>query len=110
MKELPREKTENGIHYTLHGDYYLPDISIPDSDKPIGKWGRMRLKFLMEDKPILYNQMILNGTLQSHLVEIDQTATQRLERMIPELAAAEGIYESLKSTDQMEWVGQIRKL
>lgn len=45
----------------------------------------------MEDKPILYNQMILNGTLQSHLVEIDQTATQRLERMIPELAAAEGI-------------------
>ena len=61
MKELPREKTENGIHYTLHGDYYLPDISIPDSDKPIGKWGRMRLKFLMENKPSLYNQMILTG-------------------------------------------------
>ena len=110
MKELPREKTENGIHYTLHGDYYLPDISIPDSDKPIGKWGRMRLKFLMEDKPILYNQMILNGTLQSHLVEIDQTATQRLERMIPELAAAEGIDESLKSADQMEWVRRMNSV
>ena len=110
MKELPMEKTENGIHYTLHGDYYLPDISIPDSDKPIGKWGRMRLKFLMEDKPILYNQMILNGTLQSHLVEIDQTATQRLKRMIPELAAAEGIDESLKSADQKEWVRRMNSI
>ena len=56
---------ENGIHYTLHGDYYLPDISMPDGDKPIGKWGRMRLKFLLENKLILYNQMILNGTLKT---------------------------------------------
>ena len=64
----------------------------------------------MEDKPILYNQMILNGTLQSHLVEIDQTATQRLERMIPELAAAEGIDESLKSADQMEWVRRMNSI
>ena len=64
----------------------------------------------MEDKLILYNQMILNGTLQSHLVEIDQTATRRLERMIPELAAAEGIDESLKSADQMEWVRRMNSI
>ena len=57
----------------------------------------MRLKFLMENKPILYNQMILNGTMQSHLAEIDQTATRKLERMIPAMAAAEGIDENLKS-------------
>ena len=110
MKELPREKTENGIHYTLHGDYYLPDISIPDSDKPIGKWGRMRLKFLMEDKPILYNQMILNGTLQSHLVETNETANRRLEKMIPEMAAAEGIDENLKNADQMKWVRRMNSI
>ncbi len=48
MNELPTEITENGIHYTLNGDYYLPDISIPDGNKPIGKWGRMRLRFLKE--------------------------------------------------------------
>ena len=110
MKELPREKTENGIHYTLNGDYYLPNISIPDGDKPIGKWGRMRLRFLKENKPILYNQMILSGTLQSHLVETNETANRRLEKMIPEMAAAEEIDENLKSADQMEWVRRMNSI
>lgn len=110
MNELPAEITENGIHYTLNGDYYLPDISIPDGDKPIGKWGRMRLRFLKENKPILYNQMILNGTLQSHLVETNETANRRLEKMIPEMAAAEGIDENLKSADQMEWVRRMNSI
>ena len=110
MNELPTEITENGIHYTLNGDYYLPDISIPDGDKPIGKWGRMRLRFLKETKPILYNQMILNGTLQSHLVETNETANRRLEQMIPEMAAAEGINENLKSADQMEWVRRMNSI
>ena len=110
MNELPTEIIENGIHYTLNGDYYLPDISIPDGDKPIGKWGRMRLRFLKENKPILYNQMILNGTLQSHLVETNETANRRLEQMIPEMAAAEGINENLKSADQMEWVRRMNSI
>ena len=110
MNELPTEITENGIHYTLNGDYYLPNISIPDGDKPIGKWGRMRLRFLKENKPILYNQMILNGTLQSHLVETNETANRRLEKMIPEMAAAEGINENLKSADQMEWVRRMNSI
>ena len=110
MNKLPAEITENGIHYTLHGDYYLPAISIPDGDKPIGKWGRMRLRFLKENKPILYNQMILNGTLQSHLVETNETANRRLEKMIPEMAAAEGVDENLKSADQMEWVRRMNSI
>ena len=110
MNELPAEITENGIHYTLHGDYYLPDISIPDGDKPIGKWGRMRLMFLKANKPILYNQMILNGTLQSHLVETNETANRRLEKMIPEMAAAEGIDENLKNADQMKWVRRMNSI
>ena len=110
MNELPAEIIENGIHYTLNGDYYLPGISIPDGDKPIGKWGRMRLMFLKTNKPILYNQMILNGTLQSHLVETNETANRRLEQMIPEMAAAEGINENLKSADQMEWVRRMNSI
>lgn len=110
MNELPAEITENGTHYTLNGDYYLPDISIPDGDKSIGKWGRMRLRFLKENKPILYNQMILNGTLQSHLVETNETANRRLEKMIPEMAAAEGIDENLKGADQMEWVRRMNSI
>ena len=110
MNKLPAEITENGIHYTLNGDYYLPNISIPDGDKPIGKWGRMRLRFLKENKPILYNQMILSGTLQSHLVETNETANRRLEKMIPEMAAAEEIDENLKSADQMEWVRRMNSI
>ena len=110
MNELPAEIIENGIHYTLNGDYYLPDISIPDGDKPIGKWGRMRLMFLKANKPILYNQMILNGTLQSHLVETNETANRRLEKMIPEMAAAEGIDENLKNADQRKWVRRMNSI
>ena len=110
MNELPAEIIENGIHYTLNGDYYLPDISIPDGDKPIGKWGRMRLMFLKENKPILYNQIILNGTLQSHLVETNETANRRLEKVIPEMAAAEGIDENLKNADQMKWVRRMNSI
>ena len=110
MNELPTEITENGIHYTLNGDYYLPDISIPDEDKPIGKWGWMRLRFLKENKPILYNRMILNGTLQSHLVETNEAANRRLERMISEMATAEGIDENLKSADQVEWVRRMNSI
>ena len=70
----------------------------------------MRLRFLKENKPILYNQMILNGTLQSHLVETNETANRRLEKMIPEMAAAEGIDENLKSADQMEWVRRMNSV
>ena len=70
----------------------------------------MRLKFLTENNPILYNQMILNGTLQSHLVETNETANRRLERMIPEMATAEGIDENLKSADQMEWVQRMNSI
>ena len=110
MNELPAEIIENGIHYTLNGDYYLPGISIPDGDKPIGKWGRMRLMFLKANKPILYNQMIMNGTLQSHLVETNETANRRLEKMIPEMAAAEGIDENLKNADQMKWVRRMNSI
>ena len=110
MNDLPAKITGNGIRYTLNGDYYLPDISIPDGDMPIGKWGRMRLRFLKENKPILYNQMILNGTLQSHLVETNETANRRLEKMIPEMAAAKRIDENLKSSDQMKWVRKMNSI
>ncbi len=110
MNELPAEITENGIHYTLNGDYYRPDISIPDGDTPIGKWGRLWLRFLMESRPILYNQMIMNGTIKGHLVETNETANRRLERMIPEMAETEGVDENLKYADQMEWVRRMNSV
>ena len=100
----------NGLDYILQGDYYFPVIEDPSETRPIGKWGRLRLKFLMESRPILYNQMILNGTIQAHLVEINETANRRLERMIPEMAKAEGVDENLKDNDQMEWVRRMNSV
>ena len=71
----------------------------------IGKYGRMRKKYLQEHKPGLYNRLVLTEKLQAHLLEIDQTAHERLEHMIPALAKAAGATEMLKANDPMKWVG-----
>ena len=71
----------------------------------LGKYGRMRKKYLKEHRPILWNSMILSETLQAHLLEIEQTAHSRLEQLMPELAKAAGATEELKGSDPMQWVG-----
>lgn len=71
------------------------------------KFGRMRMAYLKEHRPIIYNQLILSGKLYSHLIEIEQTCQERLDRMIPQMKEAEGVSEALKAADQMEWVRRI---
>ena len=111
MKTLPIEMTENGIHYTLHGDYYFPNLALPETvKKPIGHYGRMRLNYLREHRPGLYTRLILSGKLYEHLVEIDQTGRQRMEQIIPQVAQEEGINEKLKAKDQMAWVGRMNSI
>ena len=78
-QKLPIEMTENGIHYTLHGDYYFPDISASDSHTVIGHYGRMRKAYLEEHRPGLYTRLILSGKLYEHLAETDQVC--RISRM-----------------------------
>ena len=89
--------TENGIHYTLHGDYYFPDISASDSHTDIGHYGRMRKAYLEEHRPGLYTRLILSGMLYEHLAEIDACCSNRKDRMIQQIADAEGINEELKA-------------
>ena len=73
MTRFPKELTENGIHYTLHGDYYFPDLDLPDSPRQtIGRYGRMRKAYLEEHRPGLYERLLLSGKLYDHLVETDQ--------------------------------------
>lgn len=89
-------------------DSYLEeydDYNIEVPEQPLGKYGRMRQKYLKEHRPILWNQMILEETLFPHLLEIEQAAQSRLEQMMPELAAEAGATESLKASDPMKWVG-----
>ena len=111
MKTLPIEMTENGIHYTLHGDYYFPNLALPETvKKPIGHYGRMRLDYLREHRPWLYTRLILSGKLYDHLAEIDQTCRDRMERIINQMAEAEGVDEQLKASDQLGWIGRMNNI
>ncbi|MBQ7299814.1 MAG: TnpV protein [Clostridia bacterium] len=92
--------------FTKNGDYLIPNLSLSEtSEKPLGKYGRMRKNYLKEHRPVLWNSLLLSESLYPHLREIDETATSRLERMMPELMKAAGVTEELKATDPMQWVG-----
>ncbi len=93
------------LTYHRCGDYLLPDLGLTDEEqRPLGKYGRMRLNYLKEHRPALFSSLLLSGKLMEHLHEIDETCSARLERLIPQMQAAEGITEDLKATDQIEWV------
>ena len=111
MRKLPKEMTENGIHYTLHGAYYLPDLTLPEAPKqPIGRYGRMRRAYLEEHWPGLYERLILSGRLYDHLLETDQTCRDRMEQIISRMAEAEGVDEQLKASDQLGWIGRMNNI
>ena len=111
MTNLEKEIIENGIHYTLHGDYYFPDLELPEvSRQAIGHYGWMRLNYLREYRPGLYTSLILSGKLYEHLTEIDQTSYQRMEQIISQMAQAEGVDEELKAKDQMAWIGRMNNI
>ena len=101
------------LTYTKNGDYRIPDLTLsetPEDARPLGKYGRLRRSYLQEHRPILWNQMILSETLFPHLREIDETARQRLEQMMPELMKSAGATEALKASDPIRWVGLMNSL
>ena len=100
------------LTYTRNGDYLIPDLSLGEmaDARPLGKYGLMRKEYLKEHRPILWNRLILDGTLQTHLREIDGTAHRRLEQLMPELATANGVTEDLKARDPMRWTGLMNNL
>ena len=111
MDKLPEKITENGIPYNLHGEYYLPKIVLSSADdQPVGKWGRKHKRYLMEQRPVVYNGLVFADKLQAYLVTIDQQASERMERLISKMAAMEGVDEALKATDQMEWVKRMNSV
>ena len=94
------------LTYTQNGDYLIPDLTLTEQEaKPLGKYGRMRKKYLQEHRPVLWNQMILSETLFPHLREIEETANSRLEQMMPGLMKSAGVTEDLKARDPMTWTG-----
>ena len=110
-QKLPIEMTENGIHYTLHGDYYFPDLELSEAPRQaIGHYGRMRKAYLEEHRPGLYTRLVLSSKLYEHLAETDQVCRDRMERMIALMAGAEGINEKLKASDQLGWISRMNSI
>ena len=100
-----------GISYTLIGDYYIPDLKLPETEnKPIGIWGRKRLAYLKKHKKFLFNQLVLSWKLNSHLAEINEQATEMLDRLTEQIANAEGVTEKLKEENQMLWVARMNNI
>ena len=110
MDKLQEQIIENKIPYTLHGEYYLPNIVLSIADGQLGKWGRKHKRYLMEQRPVVYNGLVFADKLQAYLVTIDQQASERMERLISKMAAMEGVDEALKAADQMEWVKRMNSI
>ena len=98
------------IHYIRMGDYYIPDLTLPEEKRPIGKWGRMHRDYLREHNPIQYNCLLLSGELWTYLADLNEQAQDRLERMIDQMKMAEGVTEELKAADPMAWVGAMNNI
>ena len=101
----------NELTYTRSGDYWIPNLSLSQQEtQSLGKYGRLRKKYLQEHRPVLWNSLILSEKLYPHLREIDETANRRLERMMPGLMQSAGVTEALKASDPMKWVGLMNSL
>ena len=102
--------SETVIRYIQVGDYYIPDISLPQPSKPIGKWGRLYQDFLKNQHPVRYNALILSGQLWEILGQINEQAQDRLETIINQMTSAESVTEDLKAADPMAWVGAMNNI
>ena len=104
MKELKPRITENGIEYVLVGDYYIPDLKLPEENRPIGKYGQMHREYLKEQCYGRYSSLLLTGKLWSYLEDLDEQAEERFTCIVDQMKAAEGVTEELKRKDAMLWV------
>ena len=104
MEHLSKKICQNGIGYTLVGDYYIPDLQLPEESRSIGIWGRMHKAYLEQCHPVQYNDLLLTGKLWTYLADLNEQAQNRLNCIIAQMKKNEGITEELKVRDQMDWV------
>lgn len=107
-KQIYDEK--NGLGYTLHGDYYLPDLVLNEEEPTYGKYGMLRKQFLKDYRPARYQCLLLTGKLTEHLNQIDRDAREQVEMLMKRMAKKQGVTETLKMQDQMKWVGLMNNI
>ncbi len=110
MEKLKERITENGIDYILVGDYYIPDLKLPEENRPIGRCGRLHRDYLKEEHPARYSSLILTGKLWTYLADLNEQAEERHDLIIEQIKAAEGVTEELKARNQLEWVGRMNNI
>ena len=108
MEKLKERITENGIDYILIGDYYIPDLKLPEENRPIGRYGRLHREYLKQEHPARYSSLILTGKLWTYLADLNEQAEERLDLIMEQMKAAEGVTKELKARNQLEWVRKIK--
>lgn len=102
--------TKNGIDYVLVGDYYIPDLKLPEEERPIGKYGRMHRKYLRENNLMLFNDLVLNCQIWTYLADINEQAQGRLQIIISQMQEAESVTEKMKKDNQWEWIRRMNSI
>ena len=110
MEKLKKRITENGIDYILVGDYYIPNLKLPEENRLIGRYGRPHREYLKQEHPVRYSSLILTGKLWTYLADLNELAEERLDLIIEQMKTAEGVTEKLKSQNQLEWVGRMNNI
>ena len=110
MEKLKERITENGIDYILVGDYYIPDLKLPEKNRPIGRYRRLHPEYLKQEHPARYSSLILTGKLWTYLADLNEQAEERLDLIMEQMKAAEGVTEELKAQNQLEWVGRMNNI
>lgn len=101
---------ENGLEYTLVGDYFLPNLALTEERRPIGKWGRLHREYLKQEHPVLFNSLVLSGRLWTYLADLNEQAQERLFLIVEQMTVAEGVTEDLKASDPLAWVGAMNSI
>ena len=100
-----------GVSYTLHGDYYLPNLVLPaEEQKEVGIWGQRHLRYIKQYRKVLYTNLLTSGKLNSYLTDIDRQAEEMFSRLVKQIAEREGVTEKLKADNQMEWVARMNNI
>ena len=107
-KQIYDEKNE--LNYTLHGDYYLPDLELNEEEPVYGKYGIMRKQFLKEHRSVKYQYLVLTGKLTEHLNQVDKEAREKVEMLMEQMAEQWDVTEKLKTQNQMEWMQRMNNI
>ena len=110
MKELKPRIHENGIDYILVGDYYLPDLKLPEDNRSIGHWGSLHKAYLKMYRPAIYSELVLTCKLHTVLADLNEQAMERCDLITRQMAQAEGVSEQMKAENQMLWVQSMNSI